>query len=46
MGAEQFLSDVTTTLLEVLRADVRLPGGTLQRETGISMSVPCLPVEV
>ena len=44
VGAEQFVADVTTTLLRVLPADVRLHTGLLHRETGISMSVACLPV--
>ena len=43
-GAEQFVADVTTTLLQVLPAEVRLHNGMLHRETGISMSVACLPV--
>jgi cytochrome P450 len=46
VGAEQFVADVTTALLEVLPADVRLDGGMLLRETGISMSVARLPVAV
>lgn len=44
VGAEQFVADVTTTLLRVLPADVRLDTGMLHRETGISMSVACLPI--
>jgi hypothetical protein len=40
------VADVTTALLDVLPADVRLHGGMLLRETGISMSVACLPVAV
>ncbi|MGK5680239.1 cytochrome P450 [Actinoplanes sp. URMC 104] len=43
-GAEQFVADVTTTLLRVLPPEVRLHDGLVHRETGISMSVACLPV--
>lgn len=44
VGAEQFVADVTTTLLRVLPGDVRLHTGMLHRETGISMSVASLPL--
>lgn len=44
VGANQFVADVTRALLEVLPADLALHDGALHRETGISMSVACLPV--
>ena len=44
VGANQFVADTTAAMLAVLPADLTLVDGTLHRETGISMSVACLPV--
>jgi cytochrome P450 len=44
IGATQFVADVTASLLAVLPPDLQLHDGLLHRETGISMSVACLPV--
>jgi cytochrome P450 len=44
VGASQFVADVTAALLAVLAPDLSLHNGLLLRETGISMSVACLPV--
>jgi cytochrome P450 len=44
VGAEQFMTDVVTALLQGLPADVRLHRGLVLRETGISMAVTRLPV--
>jgi cytochrome P450 len=43
-GAEQFTEDVLTALVRGLPERVTLEQGTVCRETGISMSVSCLPV--
>jgi len=43
-GAEQFTEDVLTALAGGLPERVTLDQGTILRETGISMSVSCLPV--
>jgi biflaviolin synthase len=44
VGGEQFIGDVLSELVRDLPADARLHKGLLLRETGISMSVACLPV--
>ncbi len=44
VGANQFITDVTSTLLRMLPSGLRLRDGVLHRETGISMSIACLPV--
>lgn len=44
VGANQFVADMVGALLPALPDDLVLADGTLQRETGISMSVACLPV--
>jgi cytochrome P450 len=43
-GAEQFTKDVLTALARGLPERVTLDEGTICRETGISMSLSCLPV--
>jgi hypothetical protein len=44
VGGERFIGDVLSELVRGLPADARLHKGLLLRETGISMSVACLPV--
>jgi cytochrome P450 len=44
VGAEQFIEDVLTALLQGLPEDVQLHNGCVLRETGISMAIPYLPV--
>jgi cytochrome P450 len=39
VGAEQYMTDVVTALLQGLPSDVRLHRGLVLRETGISMAV-------
>jgi cytochrome P450 len=43
VGAEQFVEDVLTSVLEGLPPGTQLHNGLLQRETGINMSVATLP---
>jgi cytochrome P450 len=44
IGAEQFIEDVLTALLQGLPEELQLHNGCVLRETGISMAIPYLPV--